>query len=370
MQASLSEGPSLGEVAPFCYGLTAQKTFYSFQTQAGRPSILVLADQITSIGLGQFVTRLSKQADLLAACDIVVIVKQACEDLLRHDLSDFHAATVVACYAQDFFPRLRIEPSKVVSLVLDRNLRIVDRLDGSEECAAVAAAQAVAALPTEEPRDIKLPAPILMLHGLIDKALCRELITRFESGTHFDSGMATVDVTGTASYKIDHDKKRRRDHLLQPGDPLHDRLHEILLTRCGEEIRKAFQIDIAFIDRLLIARYDDDGGHFRRHRDNGARGVAFRQFALSLNLNAEDYDGGYLRFPEYNSHRYSPPTGTGLIFSASLLHEVAPVMRGRRYVLLTFLHDRTAEMRRLADLAQDIQPSISDAADAGAAFRA
>jgi len=42
--------------------------------------------------------------------------------------------------------------------------------------------------------------------------------------------------------------------------------------------------------------------------------------------------------------------GAAAVFSASLLHEALPVTRGRRYVLLTFMHGAEAEARRLAQL--------------------
>ena len=90
------------------------------------------------------------------------------------------------------------------------------------------------------------------------------------------------------------------------------------------------------------------GGYFRRHRDNGAENVTFREFAPSVNLNTGDYEGGALRFPEYSDHWYRPGIGAGIIFSASLLHEAMPVTRGRRYVLLTFFHGEAAEVRRVA----------------------
>jgi predicted 2-oxoglutarate/Fe(II)-dependent dioxygenase YbiX len=101
------------------------------------------------------------------------------------------------------------------------------------------------------------------------------------------------------------------------------------------------------MDRLLISAYDDTGGHFKRHRDDFPAKVAFRQFALSLNLNAEDYDGGYLTFPEYNSHRYKAPTGAAVIFSAKVLHEVSAVTRGERFALLSFMHNDAGEALRL-----------------------
>ncbi len=87
---------------------------------------------------------------------------------------------------------------------------------------------------------------------------------------------------------------------------------------------------------------------FSRHRDNSAPHVAYRQFALSLNLNTGDYDGGELLFPEYSDTRFSPPAGGALVFSASLLHEAAPVTSGSRYVFLTFMHTREAEAKRCA----------------------
>jgi predicted 2-oxoglutarate/Fe(II)-dependent dioxygenase YbiX len=94
-----------------------------------------------------------------------------------------------------------------------------------------------------------------------------------------------------------------------------------------------------------LARYDDTGGFFKRHRDNLAPQVAFRDFAVSMNLNTDDYDGGELSFPEFGAHRYRPPAGSAAIFSASLLHEVAPVTRGRRYVALSFLSGAASQAR-------------------------
>ena len=121
----------------------------------------------------------------------------------------------------------------------------------------------------------------------------------------------------------------------------------MIARRCVPEMQRAFQHEASHADRVLVARYDADAGYFRRHRDNGGAAVAFRQFALSVNLN-EQYEGGALMFPEYDDHPYRPGAGDGIVFSASLLHEATAVTRGRRYVLLTFLHDAEAEQRRLA----------------------
>jgi len=184
----------------------------------------------------------------------------------------------------------------------------------------------------------------------LSSGFCHELIEHFESNPHSDGGMASIDATGNPFHKIDHNKKKREDCIITPADAVHERILNALARRCLPEIKKAFQFDVSYTDRILIARYDHTGGYFLRHRDNVAPSIAFRQFAISINLNTE-YDGGYLLFPEYNSHRYRPPQGSGIIFSASLLHEATAITRGSRYVLLTFFHNQEAEALRLRIIA-------------------
>ncbi len=104
------------------------------------------------------------------------------------------------------------------------------------------------------------------------------------------------------------------------------------------------------MERYLIGCYEEEsGGHFRPHRDNTTRGTAHRRFAVTINLNAGDYDGGDLCFPEFGARSYNPPTGGAAVFSCSLLHEAKPVTRGRRYAFLPFLYDDEAARIREAN---------------------
>ena len=64
--------------------------------------------------------------------------------------------------------------------------------------------------------------------------------------------------------------------------------------------------------------------------------AAYRRFAMSLNLNSEEFSGGELRFPEYGPQRYKPDTGAAIVFSCSILHEALEVTEGKRFVLLAF----------------------------------
>jgi predicted 2-oxoglutarate/Fe(II)-dependent dioxygenase YbiX len=146
------------------------------------------------------------------------------------------------------------------------------------------------------------------------------------------------------------DFKKRRDVTIE--DPaLQRETLELIRRRLLPEIEKAFRFKATRLERYIVARYDaEDGGYFRAHRDNLTSGTAHRQFACSINLNAEQFEGGDLRFPEYGTRTYRPPTGGAVVFSCSLLHEATPVTRGSRYAFLPFLYDEAGEALRLRNL--------------------
>jgi predicted 2-oxoglutarate/Fe(II)-dependent dioxygenase YbiX len=71
--------------------------------------------------------------------------------------------------------------------------------------------------------------------------------------------------------------------------------------------------------------------------------------AVTINLNAEDFEGGELRFPEYGRRSWKAPTGGAVVFSCSLLHQALPVTGGVRYAFLPFLYDEAAARLREAN---------------------
>ena len=209
------------------------------------------------------------------------------------------------------------------------------------------------------------PAPILALSDLFEPELCAHLVACFERGGGKESGFMQ-DVGARAVENFDGEWKRRRDfHLTDP------RLIANLRARVGRricpEIKKAFQMRLTRIERDLVARYDaETGGHFGPHRDDTGISVAHRRFAVSINLNA-DFDGGEISFPEYSQQRFKAAPGTAIVFSASILHQVSRVTRGRRYVFLTFLFDEEGERVRQANLRASQERSQPQAAEREAA---
>lgn len=227
-------------------------------------------------------------------------------------------------------------------LVLDANLRIRNaapnkKVKASPEGILGAIEATLMGLRHRHPpRQIRQLAPVLLVPDVLDGQLCKQLVKAHDQGKTFSSGMVrTVD--GQRQMMQETRTKRRVDHLVEDAE-ITQTITDILARRLLPEIKKAFHFEPSGLEGLKIVRYDGkEQGFFSPHRDNNTREVARRRFALTLNLNSpETYQGGALRFLEYGADLYRPAQGEALVFSCSHLHEVTPVTRGSRYVLITF----------------------------------
>jgi peroxiredoxin/predicted 2-oxoglutarate/Fe(II)-dependent dioxygenase YbiX len=192
---------------------------------------------------------------------------------------------------------------------------------------------------------VPIHAPVLVLPRVFDPQFCRELIKLYEQNGGGESGFMREKDGNTVGI-MDHSFKRRKDFTFEDTpehEELRTKLRSILGRRLTPEIYKSFQFNVTRIERYLVACYEGEvGGFFRAHRDNTTKGTAHRRFACTINLNADEYEGGDLRFPEFGTRNYRAPTGGAVVFSCSLLHEATPVTKGTRYAFLPFLYDDAA----------------------------
>lgn len=247
-----------------------------------------------------------------------------------------------------------------ITYVLDPTLRVIAALrfdDPRGHDARLAAL--LANLPSPDHHaGVETHAPVLIVPRVFEPALCRRLIALYESRGGVDSGFMR-EADGKTVAVIDHNFKKRQDCGIDDPE-LRDALMRRIHRRLVPEIAKAFQFNATRMERYIVACYDaDSGGFFRAHRDNTTKGTRHRRFAVTINLNAEEYEGGDLRFPEYGTRSYRAPTGGAVVFSCSLLHEALPVTRGRRFAFLPFLYDDAAAREREANnafLGEGVRP--------------
>lgn len=226
--------------------------------------------------------------------------------------------------------------------LLDRDLRVLATADLGDGPASGQLASALALLRADEAeaREVAAQAPVLLIPRALPRGVCDQLIEVWETAGNVETGVERSGSGGREDALVPT-SKRRRDHTVSDPELLR-RLTAMVGRRVMPEVRKAFAYRSTRFEGFKIASYDDAaGGFFTAHRDNLSPATAHRRFALSLNLN-DGYDGGVLRFPEYGPHRYRPARGEALVFSCALLHEVLPVTRGQRFVLLSFLFGEDA----------------------------
>lgn len=240
-----------------------------------------------------------------------------------------------------------IDGTEGALLVTDPNLRVID--GAAVEHAALASGalgtgmtalidDCLAKLHAE--RDAgPVVAPVLVVPRVLEKDVCRALVESFSDWNPAESPMPTEE--GLA---VNAERKARRDAMI--GDAT---LEKHLMTSIGHrvlpEIAKAFQFRANRFERLKMVCYRAvDSGHFGAHRDNTAPSTVHRRFALTVNLNAGEYEGGELEFPEYGpSCAYDVPAGSAILFSCTHAHRVRPVTRGERYALISFTFNDAAE---------------------------
>ena len=181
--------------------------------------------------------------------------------------------------------------------------------------------------------------PVLLVPDVLSRDECRHLVTVYETrGQQFMPPGPGIDYIGT-DYKMrvpEHGRADRVDHWIVDRDT-ETLLQRRIAQRVLPEIGRAFQYRITKWERLRIGCYlGERGGGLHGHRDN-VEPTPYRRFAMSINLNTDEFSGGELRFPEFGDQRYRPDSGTAIVFSSSLLHEALHVSSGRRLVVLAFL---------------------------------
>jgi predicted 2-oxoglutarate/Fe(II)-dependent dioxygenase YbiX len=200
-----------------------------------------------------------------------------------------------------------------------------------------ALAAAVAALP-EPPAEAPLRragAPVLLVPDILEPDFVARLLAYWELGEKTADRVASAAGAQGMGASI----KRRADVML--GDrALYEDFHRRIERRVVPEMWRAFRFRAASFEVPRIGCYDAaNAGAFGAHRDNRTPFTAHRRFAMSLNLNTGEYEGGQVRFGEFGPELYEPEAGGAVIFCCDLLHEATPVTRGRRFAVFTFFTD-------------------------------
>jgi hypothetical protein len=228
-------------------------------------------------------------------------------------------------------------------VVVDHNRRIAAIERGGAPEARVAAALAALDLLARERRGggLGLHPPVLVMPRLLSRDDCDLLVAAWHRPVklwHSDGFTSAGFDAGGGDFKLRIDSYGRTDQLVVRDPTINALLDAKLARRVLPEIAKAFRAQASRREDYRIACYDSaEAGGLPAHRDNPTPQTHHRLFTVSVHLNAGDYEGGGLCFREFGDQVYEVARGTAVVWSCTLLHEVVPVTRGRRFILGTHL---------------------------------
>ncbi len=147
--------------------------------------------------------------------------------------------------------------------------------------------------------------PILMVPDVLTRDDCQRLIETYNAPNVPIVQLSELDelnIEGDVKARVaDYDRQDRIDHFITDEESK-TFVSKRLQARLLPEIKKAFHYTVTSFEGLRIGCYEGErGGRAHGHRDNSLPDVAHRRFAVSINLNAEDFKGGEIRFPEFGA---------------------------------------------------------------------
>jgi predicted 2-oxoglutarate/Fe(II)-dependent dioxygenase YbiX len=241
---------------------------------------------------------------------------------------------------------VHLDQARFLAYILDTNLRVIRHIDTIIDIVEQVRV-GLARSDRGEGTRIESQAPVLTISRVLEQSQCDFLVQLWGRSGSVKTGVERSTDEGRGDV-LSAKHKVRRDHTVE--DP---KLIRLLTQSIGKrvlsEVERAFIYRPTHFEGFKIACYEaDSSGFFGPHRDNLSSSTAHRRLAVSMNLN-HGYVGGELQFPEFGLDRYCPKIGDAVVFSCSHLHEVLPVTSGKRFTLLTFLYDSSAEREHSVD---------------------
>ena len=310
-----------------------------YSDHCGRPVLILL---VAASALDRtLVTEAQQLAKDYPFIDVIVITLAAPESIST--LSPEHSKSLPILTTNEQWMQQNfsaIPEQEILVFLSDHNLRVLE----TASTANVASIKSLLSLHPEldrtgadlEPANLRgSAAPVLIIPRVLTSEECSSLIKHYQSTESEESGVIR-NIDGKPTWTPDYNRKKRRD--VRVTDPeIAKMLQNALARRVLPEINQAFNYQVQQYEQFKLIQYSaESGGYFRPHRDNTSPDSQHRKFAMTLNLNTHEYDGGQLHFPEYGPERYAPPAGGAAVFSCSLAHEATDVTQGTRYAVLSF----------------------------------
>ena len=148
-----------GDTLPFSYGMDQAQRYWSFEEQAGRPVVLIVAGDAPPSAVWTLAEAFSAQAEAFAerGADVRLLARACTPGWATAE--PLEGVALTHAMGAELFEAA----GAPAALVADRALRLVARIDLRQPSRAVADALAALETLTPEPaREVRSPAPVLI----------------------------------------------------------------------------------------------------------------------------------------------------------------------------------------------------------------
>jgi len=199
--------------------------------------------------------------------------------------------------------------------VINRNLKIEKVYNDLSDLGKINIQDEMALIKT---KNENIQSPVFIVQDVITEEMRLEILEFWNNNKH-----STTDTK--SKHRID----------AYPDKTLELKLDDKFTKSLLPELKKVYHIDIDYRETYKVCCYDAEfNGRFHPHRDT-PHPYSHRRYAFVLALNNE-FEGGGLRVPEYGDKLYVPPVRSAIIFPCMCYHEVVPIQKGKRFVVISF----------------------------------
>lgn len=168
---------------------------------------------------------------------------------------------------------------------------------------------------------------------LFDAATCKRMVKSVNDQNAWSA--ATVGEQSGESYRSAVRNEYRAAFQYTPpiGSNIRKLFDQKIRTVIRPSIRQAWRRDFRRHEGTHLVRYLP-GGFYVSHSDAGLD-LNDRYFTVICYLN-DSFSGGQTSFPTL-SFAFTPQIGKAIVFPATYVHRAEPVLKGRKYVLVSWL---------------------------------
>ena len=174
----------------------------------------------------------------------------------------------------------------------------------------------VLSVQAQEWRNSCTSPPLLFFPQLIDDEL-RNDVLRY--------ALTRRRVTNPATYRVEDDQLRSR---------INYRIKSIIVP----QLTRILSVDVNWLSDPALQWVAASDVPREAHRYNTEPLNRHRRYGVLINLN-RDYLGGADSYPEFSPKGYAAEPGCAMVFPASILHRIGPVLDGERVMCIVWLTD-------------------------------